>query len=243
LPLSSGRTPESGQRCSQAGSIATDRLLDFLKRLRVLHPVQIVNEGYQRFVALGPFAECGVIGRRIEEVEPNSLMGKVIDTGVPVVVDLLTNQYGVLLLSRLPLRNEQDNVIGGVSLVLANQPNGAMQPLIGKLVDLQRVLEDTRRRLAAERRPKFSLASFVGSSAAVAEVKRQVRRVAATDATVLLLGETGTAKSFFPWYVACRACTRCQGAPAGKGLSSGILPTCSCPEAGAGWATTRRLRI
>ncbi|WPG36240.1 sigma 54-interacting transcriptional regulator [Variovorax sp. EBFNA2] len=158
------------------------------------HRIVWFNEGYQRFIALGPFADSGIIGRRIEEVVPNSLMGKVIDTGIPVVVDLLTNQYGAFLVSRLPLRNEQGNVIGGVSLVLADQPDGAMQPLIGKLVDLQRELEDTRRRLAAERRPKYSLASFVGSSAAVAEVKRQVRRVAATDTTVLLLGETGTGK-------------------------------------------------
>lgn len=158
------------------------------------HRIVWFNEGYRRFIALGPFADSGVIGRRIEDVVPNSLMGKVIDTGIPVVVDLLTNQYGAFLVSRLPLRNEQGNVIGGVALVLADQPNGAMQPLIGKLVDLQRELEDTRRRLAAERRPKYSLASFVGSSAAVAEVKRQVRRVAATDTTVLLLGETGTGK-------------------------------------------------
>lgn len=116
------------------------------------HRIVWFNEGYRRFIALGPFADSGVLGRRIEEVVPNSLMGKVIDTGTPVVVDLLTNQYGAFLVSRLPLRNEQGNVIGGVSLVLADQPDGAMQPLIGKLVDLQCELEDTRRRLAAERR-------------------------------------------------------------------------------------------
>ena len=38
------------------------------------------------------------------------------------------------------------------------------------------------------------MASFIGSSPAALEVKRQARRVAQTDSTVLLLGETGTGK-------------------------------------------------
>ena len=42
--------------------------------------------------------------------------------------------------------------------------------------------------------PKYTFASFIGSSPAAMEVKRQARRAAATDSTVLLLGETGTGK-------------------------------------------------
>ena len=38
------------------------------------HRIVWFNEGYRRFIALGPFADSGVIGRRIEEVVPNSLM-------------------------------------------------------------------------------------------------------------------------------------------------------------------------
>ena len=45
-----------------------------------------------------------------------------------------------------------------------------------------------------QRRPKYGIASFIGSSPAAMEVKRQARRAAATDSTVLLLGETGTGK-------------------------------------------------
>jgi transcriptional regulator with PAS, ATPase and Fis domain len=63
-----------------------------------------------------------------------------------------------------------------------------------KFVRLQGELDDARKALAEQRRPKYTITSFIGASPAAAEVKRQARRVATTDATVLLLGETGTGK-------------------------------------------------
>ncbi len=79
-------------------------------------------------------------------------------------------------------------------MVLLDHPETTMQPLITKFSRLQRELDDARQRLAAQRRPKYSVASFIGASPAAMEVKRQARRVAQTDSTVLLLGETGTGK-------------------------------------------------
>jgi transcriptional regulator with PAS, ATPase and Fis domain len=65
---------------------------------------------------------------------------------------------------------------------------------MAKFTRLQAELDSARRQLAEQRRPKYTIASFIGSSAAALEVKRQARRVAATDSTVLLQGETGTGK-------------------------------------------------
>jgi hypothetical protein len=45
------------------------------------------------------------VGRRVEEVVPNTLMAQVIDSGQPILVDLLTNKAGTFLVSRLPLRD------------------------------------------------------------------------------------------------------------------------------------------
>jgi transcriptional regulator with PAS, ATPase and Fis domain len=85
-----------------------------------------------------------------------------------------------------------------MGMVLLDHPETTMQPLIAKFAHLERELVETRQQLAAhltrERRPKHTIASFVGASPAAAEVKRQARRVAQTDSTVLLLGETGTGK-------------------------------------------------
>ncbi|HRP29691.1 MAG TPA: sigma 54-interacting transcriptional regulator, partial [Burkholderiaceae bacterium] len=125
---------------------------------------------------------------------PNSLMAQVIDSGQPILVDLLANQAGTFLVSRLPLRDDRGDVIGALGLVLLDDPETTMQPLMVKFSRLQRELDAARSQLAAQRRPKHTIASFVGASAAAMEVKRQARRAAQTDATALLLGETGTGK-------------------------------------------------
>ncbi len=159
------------------------------------HRIVWISESYKQFLpALGFDSAEAFVGKRVEEVVPNTLMNEVIDTGKPILVDLLSNQAGTFLVSRLPLRNEAGEVIGAFGMVLLDQPETTMQPLMTKFARLQRELDSARQQLAAQRRPKYSIASFIGSSAAAVEVKRQARRVAQTDSTVLLLGETGTGK-------------------------------------------------
>ena len=154
-----------------------------------------INDAYKRFLpALGFEHEEDFVGKPVEEVVQNTLMHKVLETGKPILVDLLTNKAGTFVVSRIPLRDENGEVIGALGMVLFDHPETTLQPLIGKFARLQRDLDDARRELAARRRPKYTFASFIGSSPATVEVKRQARRAAATDSTVLLLGETGTGK-------------------------------------------------
>ena len=163
------------------------------------HRVVWISEGYKRFLpALGFTGEHEFVGRRIEEVVPNTLLAQVIETGQPIMVDLLTNQAGTFLVSRVPLRDAQGRVIGALGMVLMDHPERTMQPLMAKFGRLQTDLAQAQRALAAEqtrnRRPKYTIASYIGASPAALEVKRQARRVAGTGSTVLLLGETGTGK-------------------------------------------------
>jgi transcriptional regulator with PAS, ATPase and Fis domain len=159
------------------------------------HRVVWISEGYKSFLpALGFAAESDFIGKRVEEVVPNTLMAQVIDSGRPILVDLLTNQAGTFLVSRLPLRNDAGQVIGAIGLVLLDHPETTMQPLMAKFSRLQAELDAARAQLAAQRRPKYTIASFIGASPAALEVKRHARRLAQNASTVLLLGETGTGK-------------------------------------------------
>ena len=154
-----------------------------------------INEPYKRFLpALGFASEDEFVGRPVEEVVQNTLMRQVIETGKPILVDLLTNKAGTFVVSRIPLRDAHGEVIGALGIVLFDQPATTLQPLIGKFARLQRDLDAAHNALAEQRRPKYTFASFIGSSPAALEVKRQARRAAQLDTTVLLLGETGTGK-------------------------------------------------
>lgn len=154
-----------------------------------------INDQYKRFLpALGFAREEDFVGRPVEEVVPNTLMRHVLETGKPILIDLLTNKAGTFVVSRIPLRDEAGGIIGVLGMVLFDHPETTLQPLIAKFARLQTDLDDARRQLAAERRTKYTLASFIGSSPAALEVKRQARRAAQTGSTVLLLGETGTGK-------------------------------------------------
>ena len=154
-----------------------------------------INDQYRRFLpALGFEREEDFVGHPVSEVVQNTQMDRVIKSGKPILIDLLSNRAGTFVVSRIPLRDEAGQVIGALGIVLFDHPETTLQPLIHKFASLQRDLDDARRELASQRRTKYTLASFVGSSPAAVEVKRQARRAALSSSPVLLLGETGTGK-------------------------------------------------
>ena len=166
-----------------------------------------INDQYRRFLpALGFPREEDFVGHAVSDVVQNTQMHQVLRSGKPILIDLLSNRAGTFVVSRIPLRDEADRVIGAIGIVLFDHPETTLQPLISKFALLQRDLDDARRELASqrrrtlavagdgERRAKYTFASFIGSSPAAAEVKRQARRAAQSQSPVLLLGETGTGK-------------------------------------------------
>lgn len=87
------------------------------------HRVVWISEGYKRFLpALGFDSETEFVGRKVEEVVPGTLLAEVIDSGRPILVDLLSNKAGTFLVSRLPLRDAAGAVIGALGLVLLDHP-------------------------------------------------------------------------------------------------------------------------
>ena len=150
-----------------------------------------INEKYLATLGLSSVREA--LGREIEDVIPNSLMREVVRSGHPILLDIMELGGQSLVVTRMPLQDERGLVIGAIGFVLYDQLN-ALRPLVAKFAGLQSELAEARRRLAEHRRPKYTFASFIGGSAASLEVKRQARRAAQQESTVLLLGETGTGK-------------------------------------------------
>ena len=133
------------------------------------------------------------IGRDCESVIPNSLMREVVTTGKPILLDILETDREPLVVTRLPLKDDYGETVGAVGFALFDEMK-ALTPLFSHYSRVQEELIATRQSLAQARRAKYTFASFVGTSAASLEVKRQARRAAQLDSPVLLLGETGTGK-------------------------------------------------
>ena len=150
-----------------------------------------INDKYARKVGL---AHPGLaVGRPIEEIIPNSELREVARSGKAIVVDIMPLGDEHVVVTRLPLRDERGTLVGAIGFVLYERVDG-LKPVMAKMQQLQARLQAAERELADNRRARYSLASFLGMSAAANEVKRQARRAAQLDANVLLCGETGTGK-------------------------------------------------
>ncbi len=150
-----------------------------------------MNDRYAQRFGLASADEA--IGQDVERVIPNSTMRDVVSSGQAVLLDILEANGESFVVTRIPLRDEAGEVIGAVGFALFDnvQPLRAFYARLGRM---QQELAQTRKRLAEERRTRYTFSNFVGSSPAAMEVKRQARRAARIDAPVLLLGETGTGK-------------------------------------------------
>jgi transcriptional regulator with PAS, ATPase and Fis domain len=150
-----------------------------------------INNKY--LATLGLHCADEALGRDVEEIIPNSLMREVVRTGEPILLDIMGFGSQSFVVTRMPLQDDAGRVIGGIGFVLYDRLQ-YLKPLVAKFAKLQVELADAQRKLVEERRPRYTLSSIVGSSAACVEVKRQARRAAQQDTTVLLCGETGTGK-------------------------------------------------
>ncbi|MGE0356390.1 MAG: sigma-54 interaction domain-containing protein [Burkholderiales bacterium] len=150
-----------------------------------------MSEKYAARLKLAGAAEAR--GRVVEDVIPNSLMREVVRTGEPMMLDIMQFGEESFVVMRVPVKDERGRIVGAAGFMLFDTL-ASLQPLVHKFQQLERELASTRQSLAAERRVRYTFSSFIGTSPAAMEVKRQARRAAQADTTVLLLGETGTGK-------------------------------------------------
>ncbi|MBV8657065.1 MAG: sigma 54-interacting transcriptional regulator [Burkholderiales bacterium] len=134
-----------------------------------------------------------MLGQPIEQLIPNTRLIEVLRTGEPILLDFMTHRERTFVVSRFPIKDDDGAVIGagGIMLYDAWQP---LKPLVDKFSRLQQGLIQARRDFTRERATRYTFADIIGESDAAKRMKDLGRRAAGLDATVLLLGETGTGK-------------------------------------------------
>jgi len=142
---------------------------------------------------LGVPDAAAALGRPVEEIIPNSQMRQVIETGQPIMLDLMDFGKGSFVVTRLPLRDAGGQVVGAVGFMLYDDPRH-LAPLFSRYQQLRADLAEAERRLAEARRTKYTFSSFIGLSKRSADLKLAARRAARTASSLLILGETGTGK-------------------------------------------------
>ena len=167
---------------ASAGAIAVD------------HEARItwINSSYAQLLGLANPGDA--IGKSVRQIIPHTRMPEVVETGKPLLLDIMEHEQQQLVVTRLPYYDEEGGIVGAVAFVLYDdlQP---LTPLVAKYRRLHRDLAAARKALARkERGTRYNLGDFVGASPAALEVKRRARLAAGRDMPVLLLGETGTGK-------------------------------------------------
>ncbi|CAG0953603.1 Transcriptional regulatory protein ZraR [Burkholderiales bacterium] len=150
-----------------------------------------INDKYRAL--LGWNGTDPIEGRPVEEVIPHSRLREVMETGRAELIDVLSLGARQVVVSRIPLANDAGEIIGALGVILYDRVQ-ALKPIVSKVQHLQTELAHARKELAETRQAKYRFSQIVGVSAAMREVKEHGRRAAERDATVLLLGETGTGK-------------------------------------------------
>lgn len=149
-----------------------------------------INERYARRFGLDDASMA--VGQPCESVIPGSLLRDVVNSGRPILLDMMDTAKDPLVVMRLPINDDAGSVIGAIGFALFDELH-ALSPLLKRYLSMQEELASTRSLLRA-RQAKYSFAHFIGTSFASLEVKRRARRSAGADSPVLLLGETGTGK-------------------------------------------------
>ena len=141
---------------ASAGAIAVDRETN----------ITWINSSYSQL--LGLVDPSHAIGKPVRKVIPQTRMPEVVETGKPLLLDIMEHNKQQLVVTRLPYYDDQGGIVGAVAFVLYDD----LQPLTPLVSKYRRLHRD----LAAARK-------------ALAKKSRGTRYM-----TVLLLGETGTGK-------------------------------------------------
>ncbi|EKD35181.1 MAG: hypothetical protein ACD_75C02014G0002 [uncultured bacterium] len=135
------------------------------------------------------------IGRHCAEVVENTRMHIVGQTGVAEINQIQMIRGQNIVVHRIPIKKD-GRVIAVFGMVMFQDISEVVK-LSGKLHSLESKVRRYEKELMNLRSTRFTLASIIGISTAILELKQQALTAAANSAPVLITGESGTGKELF----------------------------------------------
>jgi PAS domain S-box-containing protein len=156
-----------------------------------------VNTMYEKLIGL---KKEDLIGRRVQDLVREGIFDvvlnpQIVKTGQPATSVQTTKKGQKLILNGHPILDEEGQVVLVVTFV---RDVTVMSQLREQIVSQKKLLEQLRTNVQyinEESIQKFPMNGF--KSREMAHLNKLIEKIAATDATVLILGETGVGKEFF----------------------------------------------
>lgn len=153
-----------------------------------------INQAFSDFLEI-PISE--MINRPVTSINPTSKFMEVLQKKRPDIAVRHTFPTGKqAICHRIPLFNNAGDLIGGFGMILFEEYQ-QMQVLLDKCNALNREVQHYRKLAADMNRAKYTLDNIIGVSGPIQVCKKQVKKLAAVNMDVLILGESGVGKELF----------------------------------------------
>lgn len=156
----------------------------------IIHFISIHSE---EFYAM---SQDDAVGRHILEMNPESLLPRVIETGKAEMGRVLKMGGKERIVARIPLKDRNGKVVGAVGKLMFWHME-QVKDLVRQVEILEDRLDYYQKELQAIYSDWFALERVVGESPAMRQAKAVAAQAAASDLSVLITGETGTGKEIF----------------------------------------------
>ncbi|MGF7186625.1 PAS domain S-box-containing protein [Desulfitispora alkaliphila] len=166
--------------------------------------IQLINNTYCDFLEV---EKEEVIGKKIEDIIPETKMYEVLETGNPQLAELWQVRGKEVVVMRVPIINKNGEIVGAIGKSLFADISLA-KDFASRTNKIKTELAYYKEELEKERQSKYNFDHIVGKSEKIKWLKRKAQRAAQTNSTVLIMGESGTGKELLAHAIHQSSCRK-----------------------------------
>lgn len=156
--------------------------------------IRYISRAYADIIGL---STEDIIGQPVEKIIPNTRLKNIIRTEHAELGQIFIMKNGTpTICNRFPIRDKAGKIRGAISTATFYDIDKVAQ-LKAEIDKLRKENQIYQRQLAALKQVPFSIDSVIGNSPYIQKLKATIEKVADSNLSVLITGETGTGKEVF----------------------------------------------